>query len=521
MVKQQILIVEDDAENLSGLKMLILKYHPESIVFEAEDTVQARSIIHNNKIDLMFLDIQLPGEDGLTFLSSLKDEYPHLRTVIVSAYGTFFYAQKAIRLNVDEYLLKPYSPDDIERILSKTEDSSKDDGLLQEPMRSLFQRWLEGENSLKDSLLQQSILSGLCEKPVWLFLLKPLLGDNSEQHNYYRNNADHYAGIISQYWKSRQDENLLIFPVNDKIVGIVFLQVGRSEVQMPNHDTLETLLSFSPVHFSCIHTSIIAGSWHQIPSVYRKVGRMAGILFFRPPFSVLCATDLPSHNTKLSSDIRLSSFLKSNAKSYPEFKHCRADQTHDYLNAVLTETGENLQVFLYSVHKSVSDYIEEYSGYLTKSEYALFENRTMNLIDNCTHIDAFQSGLTSLLDEIEFVISNRQSDLHQVISAQMVEYVQQNINHADFTKDKAAEHFGFTPDYFGVLFKKATGKTFVEFVNEERINRAKALLKTTSMKVYQIALAVGIPDEKYFHRLFIRYTSITPNRFRSIYTSNE
>ena len=125
MVKQQILIVEDDAENLSGLKMLILKYHPESIVFEAEDTVQARSIIHNNKIDLMFLDIQLPGEDGLTFLSTLKDEYPHLRTVIVSAYGTFFYAQKAIRLNVDEYLLKPYSPDDIERILSKTEDSSK------------------------------------------------------------------------------------------------------------------------------------------------------------------------------------------------------------------------------------------------------------------------------------------------------------------------------------------------------------------------------------------------------------
>ena len=103
----------------------------------------------------------------------------------------------------------------------------------------------------------------------------------------------------------------------------------------------------------------------------------------------------------------------------------------------------------------------------------------------------------------------------------MIEYVQQHSSQADFTKDKAAEYFGFTSDYFGVLFKKATGKTFIEYVNEERIQQAKALLKTTRMKVYQISQAVGISDEKYFHRLFIRYTGMTPNRFRNGHTSNE
>ena len=519
MMKQQILIVEDDVENLAGLKMLVTKYQPDSMIFEAEDAKSARHILHNQKINLMFLDIQLPGEDGLTFLSSVKHDYPHLRTVVVSAYGTFFYAQKAIRLNVDEYLLKPYAPDDIERILRQTDIRDEDDGILTEPLRSLFQRWLEGENSLNDSLLEHKKLADLQGKPVQLILLRPLLRENPEEHNYFRSNAEHCARMISKYWKSRQEERLLIFPMNEQIVGIVFLQKVHPEIKELDSDTLENLMSFSSVSFSCIQSPIPAGSWYQIPAVYRKIERMASVLFFRPPFSVLHAEDGFSRRSQISYDFCLSEFIKNHRKAFLESDW--ADQVEAFLSIILSETGENLQAFLYSVHKSLSEYVEECSEYLTKSEYHHFKNSIMNLTDNCTHIDAFRSGLAALLNDMDGVIAERRADLHQMIGAQMIEYVQQHSSQADFTKDKAAEFFGFTPDYFGVLFKKATGKTFIEEGNEERIQQAKALLKTTRMKVYQISQAVGISDEKYFHRLFIRYTGMTPNRFRNGHTSNE
>ena len=95
-----------------------------------------------------------------------------------------------------------------------------------------------------------------------------------------------------------------------------------------------------------------------------------------------------------------------------------------------------------------------------------------------------------------------------------LEYVAENCTNSAFNKDIAAAHFGFHPDYFGALFKKATGKTFVTVLNELRMEKARVLLTTTHLKVYEIAEQVGIEDVKYFLRLFKKAYGLSPNEYR-------
>jgi two-component system response regulator YesN len=64
------------------------------------------------------------------------------------------------------------------------------------------------------------------------------------------------------------------------------------------------------------------------------------------------------------------------------------------------------------------------------------------------------------------------------------------------------------------MFKRETGKNFVDYLNDIRIEKAKELLKDISLKTYEVAEKVGIPDAHYFSRLFKKYVGITPTEFR-------
>jgi len=74
--------------------------------------------------------------------------------------------------------------------------------------------------------------------------------------------------------------------------------------------------------------------------------------------------------------------------------------------------------------------------------------------------------------------------------------------------------YKISPAYLGQQFKKVTGKSFTDHINGLRINRAKDLLKNTSLKEKSIALEVGYSDHNYFYRVFKKYELISPSLYR-------
>ncbi len=98
--------------------------------------------------------------------------------------------------------------------------------------------------------------------------------------------------------------------------------------------------------------------------------------------------------------------------------------------------------------------------------------------------------------------------------------VQKAILHidADITADLSLKNLsvilGVNPSYFSTLFKKEVGIPLTEYVNQQRTEKAKQLLKSTNLQIQQVAQNCGILDVNYFTKIFKKYTGTTPNKYR-------
>jgi len=83
------------------------------------------------------------------------------------------------------------------------------------------------------------------------------------------------------------------------------------------------------------------------------------------------------------------------------------------------------------------------------------------------------------------------------------------------TIEKMANCLGINKCYFCELFKKETGKTYSQFLNELRIEKSKELLKNTNMSILEIALTVGYNNQNYYCMAFKKITGTTPLQYRN------
>lgn len=114
-----VLIVDDEYLEIEQLRFLIQKKFPLWNIFEAEDVVTAARIIETESIQLAFIDIHLPGENGLDFSQRLKLKSDQVEVVIVSAHQDFSYAKKAIQAEVLDYLVKPVIEQELYQVIDK------------------------------------------------------------------------------------------------------------------------------------------------------------------------------------------------------------------------------------------------------------------------------------------------------------------------------------------------------------------------------------------------------------------
>lgn len=102
---------------------------------------------------------------------------------------------------------------------------------------------------------------------------------------------------------------------------------------------------------------------------------------------------------------------------------------------------------------------------------------------------------------------------------QAVTYIKQHFE-APLTRSFMANMTGFNESYFSSLFKKETGWSFAEYVNQIRIDQAKLMLLGTNDKLQDIALKTGFADGSYLGKTFTKYVHLSPSSFRKRKQSN-
>ena len=187
-----LLIVDDEPIIRRGIKSLaILSEIGINKIFEAGNAEKCLEIIDKEQIDIIMLDINMPNTDGLTLAKMLKEKNQNFAIIMVTGYDYFEYMQTAIRLGVDDYLLKPVNKTDIElvlkRMIDKIEKIRLENRLLELNVTS--ESILSGDNS-SFKAVREYMNEHLFDSDLSLGYMAENLGFNSS----------YLSGIIKQIY---------------------------------------------------------------------------------------------------------------------------------------------------------------------------------------------------------------------------------------------------------------------------------------------------------------------------------
>ncbi len=119
----KVLIADDEAIIREGIRESVdwNEFNME-VVAEAEDGEEALELALRHRVDVLFVDLSMPIMDGLTLMKHAREKLPNCHMIVITGYDEFSYAQEAIRLQVDDYLLKPTDPQRLREVVAKVKE---------------------------------------------------------------------------------------------------------------------------------------------------------------------------------------------------------------------------------------------------------------------------------------------------------------------------------------------------------------------------------------------------------------
>ena len=126
----RVMLIDDESLIVEGLRKVVrwADYGCE-VVATAEDARSGTELIREKQPQILFTDIRMPGQDGLTMLAGLRSEFPDMQVTVLTGYRDFEYARQAIRLGVCRYMLKPSDLEELQeavREMVRRLDSQQD-----------------------------------------------------------------------------------------------------------------------------------------------------------------------------------------------------------------------------------------------------------------------------------------------------------------------------------------------------------------------------------------------------------
>jgi len=146
------IIIDDEPRVREGIRLLLTEYCPEvRLCGSAESASEGRELLKANRIELIFLDISMPEEDGFAFLQSIPKE--NYGIIFITAYEE--YALKAIKASAIDYLLKPVNANELKEAVSKAikyfelrRDKSEIHDVYQESLNNLQDQITSKDNPI-------------------------------------------------------------------------------------------------------------------------------------------------------------------------------------------------------------------------------------------------------------------------------------------------------------------------------------------------------------------------------------
>ncbi len=167
------------------------------------------------------------------------------------------------------------------------------------------------------------------------------------------------------------------------------------------------------------------------------------------------------------------------------------------LNTILRKAAENASVHPLHIHKISSTYAAK--------------------IELISSQASFMSLLKEMIRKYTLLVKNHSLKGYSMHIRKVITAINQDLTE-DLSLKTQAEALNVNPSYLSTLFKKETGMTLTDYVNNKRIEHALLLLNSTDMQIQTIALYCGIPDVNYFTKVFKKIVGKTPKEYREMFS---
>ena len=535
----KVFLVEDEMVIRRGIKNSI-DWEKEGYIFcgEASDGELAYPMIIKEKPDILITDIRMPFMDGLELCKLVKKELPNIKILILSGYDEFDYAKEAIRLGVTEYLLKPISSGKLLEALNGVSESirreKEDKDLVRKYMEEMrentehekqkfFEQMIAGNLSMADALetgkkYEMNLSAGMYN----LLLFRFTLGEENRKSGELLGEAEYAIEKLTERLE-------YVFEFQRGVEGWAFLLMADNEEQMSERvkelskDLEEIMKNYSTIaYFGGIGQPV--ARLRELEESFREAERALAARFTMELNRIISVEDIRmAQNVDTLDDIEITSFgeIEKTRTMLEKFLNNGAeDEIDEFVDVYINELPEeNLKSVLmrqyiimdaYIVMMSFCEKIEGIEGEMQAQSEEL--KNSMKTIQTLEEIKNYIRMLLKKIIGVRDTISGRRySDIIEIAKDQIRKtYISDEIS-----LNTIAAEVGMSPSYFSSIFSKEMGKTFVEYLTEIRMDRAKELLMCSSMKTSEIGYEVGYKDPHYFSYIFKKTQNCTPKEFRA------
>lgn len=535
----KVFLVEDEMVIRRGIKNSI-DWEKEGYIFcgEASDGELAYPMIIKEKPDILITDIRMPFMDGLELCKLVKKELPNIKILILSGYDEFDYAKEAIRLGVTEYLLKPISSGKLLEALNGVSESirreKEDKDLVRKYMEEMrentehekqkfFEQMIAGNLSMADALetgkkYEMNLSAGMYN----LLLFRFTLGEENRKSGELLGEAEYAIEKLTERLE-------YVFEFQRGVEGWAFLLMADNEEQMSERvkelskDLEEIMKNYSTIaYFGGIGQPV--ARLRELEESFREAERALAARFTMELNRIISVEDIRmAQNVDTLDDIEITSFgeIEKTRTMLEKFLNNGAeDEIDEFVDVYINELPEeNLKSVLmrqyiimdaYIVMMSFCEKIEGIEGEMQAQSEEL-----KNSMKTSQTLEEIKNYIRMLLKKIigvrDTIRGRRYSDIIEIAKDQ----IRKTYMSDEISLNTIAAEVGMSPSYFSSIFSKEMGKTFVEYLTEIRMDRAKELLMCSSMKTSEIGYEVGYKDPHYFSYIFKKTQNCTPKEFRA------
>lgn len=452
-----ILIVDDEPLIHISIEKLLQTCSESDVIFHAYNGHQMLDLLAAHAFALAYVDIKMPGPSGLEALKLAREISPFTSYYIMTGFDEFEYAKQAIRLKVDDYLMKPLDLATIRETLSAARLHLE---AKQEHRKNLFRNWLESTLNRRESSFYEctGYYCGLLLVNVDSASISP----ECIQEPFFKYD-DHIVSIFTE-------DGLLLLCFSEKFEEIQEIFHHLSAVSYPQGIT-------------CFASSIT-----------------------KEPADLRNALDILTRHCCLRVILGVEHFyhLKPLQHATPvQLEFCRSctglKHAYEAKDYTAFSNQADLVCRLYQKHGELQKYNRQFLAFLSQ----ILPQQESWPAD----ADSLKEALQQVAKEL-LTVPSTDSRVQPIIRF-IQEHYRENLSTAELS-----ERFGLSANYISNLLKNTLGIRYNDYVTQLRLNHAKELLVSTHMSVKDITTECGYFSQSHFTRLFLEHTGCTPSEYR-------